>query len=109
MLTSRRHINIRGKNADLPSINDTDWQDINFGMENHVDFIALSFVRNASAIEELQRYLQEKKAPIDILAKIESAQAIPHLDEIIGVADGIMIARGDLGAELPYPIFNNEV
>lgn len=55
MLTSRRHINIRGKSADLPSINDKDWQDINFGMENHVDFIALSFVRNASAIEELQR------------------------------------------------------
>jgi pyruvate kinase len=112
VLTSRRHINIRGKSADLPAINDKDWQDINFGIENHVDFIALSFVRSASAIEELQRYLQEKKAPIDILAKIESAQSIPHLDEIIAVADGIMIARGDLGAELPYeevPLLQDEI
>jgi len=112
VLTSRRHINIRGKSADLPSITDKDWQDINFGIENHVDFIALSFVRSAAAIEELQLYLQEKKAPIDILAKIESAEAIPHLDEIINVTDGIMIARGDLGAELPYeevPLLEDEI
>ncbi|MBI5557816.1 MAG: pyruvate kinase [Deltaproteobacteria bacterium] len=112
VLTSRRHINIRGKSADLPSITDKDWQDINFGIDNHVDFIALSFVRQASAIAELQSYLQEKKAPIDILAKIESAEAIPHLDEIIAVADGIMIARGDLGAELPYeevPLLQDEI
>ncbi|MCK9296715.1 MAG: pyruvate kinase [Desulfobulbaceae bacterium] len=112
VLTSRRHINIRGKSADLPSITDKDWQDINFGIENQVDFIALSFVRSASAIEELQRHLQEKKAPIDILAKIESAEAIPHLDEIIKVTDGIMIARGDLGAELPYeevPLLQDEI
>lgn len=112
ILSSRRHINIRGKSADLPSITDKDWQDINFGIANNVDFIALSFVRGALAIEELQRYLEERKTPIDILAKIESAESIPHLDEIIAVADGIMIARGDLGAELPFeevPLLQDEI
>ncbi len=102
ILSSRRHVNIRGKSADLPSITEKDWQDITFGIENGVDFIALSFVKEALAIEELQQYITDKKVPIDILAKIESAEAIPHLDEIVAVSDGIMIARGDLGAELPY-------
>ncbi|MBA3015507.1 MAG: pyruvate kinase [Proteobacteria bacterium] len=112
ILSSRRHINIRGKSADLPSITDKDWQDINFGIDNNVDFIALSFVRGASSISELQSYLAERKAPIDLIAKIESAESIPHLDEIIAVADGIMIARGDLGAELPYeevPLLQDEI
>ncbi len=112
VLTSRRHVNIRGKSADLPSITEKDWQDINFGIENNIDFIALSFVRDASSIVKLQEYLEDKKAPIDILAKIESAEAIPHLDAIIEVTDGIMIARGDLGAELPYeevPLLQDEI
>ncbi|OKY74148.1 MAG: pyruvate kinase [Desulfobulbaceae bacterium DB1] len=112
ILTSRRHINIRGKSSDLPSITDKDWQDINFAIENNVDFIALSFIRKAATITELKLYLQEHKAPIDLLAKIESAEAIPHLDAIIGAADGIMIARGDLGAELPYeevPLLQDEI
>ncbi|MBA3005941.1 MAG: pyruvate kinase [Proteobacteria bacterium] len=102
VLSSRRHVNIRGKSADLPSITEKDWQDIALGIENGVDFIALSFVKGAPAIEELQQFITEKNVPIDIIAKIESAEAIPHLDEIIAVSDGIMIARGDLGAELPY-------
>jgi pyruvate kinase len=112
ILTSRRHLNIRGKSADLPSITEKDWQDINFAIENNVDFIALSFVKEASAIAELQQYLQENKAHIDVVAKIESSAAIPHLDEIIAVADGIMIARGDLGAELPFeevPLLQDEI
>jgi pyruvate kinase len=102
VLSSRRHVNIRGKSADLPSITEKDWQDIAFGIENGVDFIALSFVKGAPAIEELQQFITDKNVPIDIIAKIESAEAIPHIDEIIAVSDGIMIARGDLGAELPY-------
>jgi len=112
VLTSRRHLNIRGKSADLPSITEKDWQDIKFGIANNVDFIALSFVRGASSIIDLKRYLADKDAHIDILAKIESAEAIPHLDEIIAVADGIMIARGDLGAELPFeevPLLQDEI
>ena len=112
LLGSRRHINVRGKSADLPSISDKDWQDINFAMASHVDFIALSFVRGAAVIAELRQYLLAQKAPIDIIAKIESAAAIPHLDEIIDAAAGIMIARGDLGSELPYeevPLLQDEI
>ncbi len=102
ILSSRRHLNIRGKSADLPSITPKDWQDIEFGVEQGVDFIALSFVKKAEAIVELQHYLKERNAKADIIAKIESAEAIPLLAEIIEVADGVMIARGDLGAELPF-------
>lgn len=112
ILSSRRHVNIRGKSAHLPSITEKDWRDIEFGIDNCVDFIALSFVKNASAIEEVQIYINEREAPIDIFAKIESAEAIPHIDEILSVSDGIMIARGDLGAELPFeevPLLQEEI
>ena len=100
ILSSRRHLNIRGKSADLPSLTEKDWQDIAFGVAHGVDFIALSFVKTAKAIVELQHYLRARNAKIDVIAKIESAESIPHLPEIIEVADGVMIARGDLGAEL---------
>lgn len=112
VLSSRRHVNIRGKSADLPSITEKDWQDISFGVDLRVDFIALSFIKRGLPIEELQNYLKEQKAPIDILAKIESAESIPHIDEILAASDGIMIARGDLGAELPYeevPLLQEEI
>lgn len=102
VLSSRRHLNIRGKSADLPSITEKDWQDIKFGVEQGVDFIALSFVKNAATILELQQHLRNINAKIGVIAKIESAEAIPHLAEIIEAADGVMIARGDLGAELPF-------
>ncbi len=102
LLSSRRHLNIRGKSAHLPSITEKDWDDINFGIEHGIDFIALSFVKKASAIIKLQEYLRQRKAKIDVIAKIESAEAIPHLAEIIAAAGGVMIARGDLGAELPF-------
>lgn len=112
ILSSRRHVNIRGKSADLPSITEKDWRDIEFGIENCVDFIALSFVKSAPAIKELQQYISEKKASIDVIAKIESAEAIPHIDEILAASDGIMIARGDLGAELPFeevPLLQDQI
>ena len=112
ILSSRRHVNIRGKSADLPSITEKDWQDIDFGIENSVDFIALSFVKSAPAIKKLQQYISEKRAAIDVIAKIESAEAIPHIDEILAAADGIMIARGDLGAELPFeevPLLQDQI
>lgn len=112
VLGSRRHVNIRGKSADLPSITEKDWQDIDFGVEKRVDFIALSFVKRAHAIDELQHYLGKTSASIDVIAKIESAESIPHIDEILTASDGIMIARGDLGAELPYeevPLLQEEI
>jgi len=98
---SRRHLNIRGKSASLPAITDKDWLDIDFGIETGVDYYALSFVRDAACIIELKEYLRRKGSSAYVLAKIESADAVEVLDEILDAVDGAMVARGDLGAELP--------
>lgn len=111
-LTSRRHVNIRGKSSRLPSITKQDWKDIDFGIKEGVDFIALSFVKTVDAVKELRAYLDKKKAAVDIVAKIESAHSIPHLSDIIKASDGVMVARGDLGAELPIeevPIVQEDI
>ncbi|KAI7835791.1 hypothetical protein COHA_010311 [Chlorella ohadii] len=101
----RRHLNIRGKSANLPAITDRDWADIKFGIEIGVDYYALSFVRDAEVIHELKSYLAQEgltgTSAIGVLAKIESADSVEHLDEILDAVDGAMVARGDLGAELP--------
>ncbi|MDD5056156.1 MAG: pyruvate kinase [Candidatus Peribacteraceae bacterium] len=99
-LGSRRHINIRGKTATIPSMTEQDWQDIAFGMEENIDFYALSFVRDASTVTDLKKYLEEHDASGSVIAKIESIAAIDHLDEIIDASDGAMVARGDLGSEV---------
>lgn len=101
IFSSRRHIHIKNKSMRLPSITKKDWQDIDFGIKEGVDFIALSFTRDSKSILKLKDYLTKKNAPIDIIAKIESKTAINHLDEIISTSDGIMVARGDLGGEVP--------
>jgi len=101
LLTSRRHLNIKGKSSSLPTITKKDWEDINFGIENGVDFIALSFVKDSKSIVNLKNYLKQKQVNIQVIAKIESAQSLSCLEEIIDVADGVVVARGDLGAELP--------
>lgn len=111
-IKSRRHVNIKGKSAHLPTITNQDWIDIDFGIRQKVDFIALSFVNSSRPILELKKYLEKHKAPIDVIAKIERADAIPHLDEIIKASDGVMVARGDLGAELPLedvPLVQEEI
>ncbi|KAG6503897.1 hypothetical protein ZIOFF_036221 [Zingiber officinale] len=111
-LKSRRHLNVRGKSATLPSITEKDWEDIKFGMENQVDFYAVSFVKDAKVLHELKDYLKSHNADIHIMPKIESADAIPNLDSIISASDGAMVARGDLGAELPIedvPLLQEEI
>ena len=100
-LTSRRHLNLPMKDVSLDAITKKDWTDIKFGIKMEVDFIALSFVRKADEIRELRNFLAKKKAPIKIIAKIESFEATKHLGTISEAADGIMVARGDLGAEIP--------
>uniref|UniRef100_A0A804LNM3 Pyruvate kinase n=1 Tax=Zea mays TaxID=4577 RepID=A0A804LNM3_MAIZE len=100
-LKSRRHLNVRGKSATLPSITEKDWEDIKFGVENGVDFYAVSFVKDAKVIHELKDYLKSANADIHVIPKIESADSIPNLQSIIAASDGAMVARGDLGAELP--------
>ncbi|KAF3449478.1 hypothetical protein FNV43_RR10206 [Rhamnella rubrinervis] len=111
-LKSRRHLNVRGKSATLPSITDKDWEDIKFGVDNQVDFYAVSFVKDARVVHELKNYLKGSNADIHVTVKIESADSIPNLHSIISASDGAMVARGDLGAELPIeevPLLQEEI
>ncbi len=101
-LASRRHLNLPMKDVSLASITKKDWNDIKFGVEQGVDFIALSFVRKSDEINELKVFLKEQKANIDVIAKVESFEATKHLGTICEASDGIMVARGDLGAEIPF-------
>ncbi|XP_020261308.1 pyruvate kinase isozyme G, chloroplastic [Asparagus officinalis] len=111
-LKSRRHLNVRGKSATLPSITEKDWEDIKFGVDNKIDFYAVSFVKDAQVVHELKDYLRSCNADIHVIVKIESADSIPNLHSIVAASDGAMVARGDLGAELPIedvPLLQEEI
>jgi pyruvate kinase len=98
-LGSKRHVNLPGVRVDLPSITNKDQKDINFGIENNVSFIALSFVRSAKDILTLRSILNKKKSSIKIIAKIENQEGLDNIHEITKAADIVMVARGDLGIE----------
>ncbi len=100
-LTSRRHINLPGVKVNLPSFTQKDRGDTLVGIAEGVDFIALSFVREAQDIDLLRVFLKENKSRARIVAKIEDQSAIDNLDDIIRATDVLMIARGDLGIEVP--------
>ena len=100
-LTSRRHINLPGIRVRLPALTAKDRADIAVGVEEHIDFFALSFVREADDIDILRRTLSDLKCDAQIIAKIEDQSGLANLDEIVVAADGIMVARGDLGIEVP--------
>jgi pyruvate kinase len=101
VLGSRRHINLPRVHVNLPPLTKKDIADVALGAELGVDFVALSFVRERSDIEQLRRLLSRKKSKAQIVAKIEDQLAVRSIDEMIGSADVIMIARGDLGIECP--------
>ncbi len=102
LLSSRRHLNLPGVKVNLPPLTQKDRGDIEVGIAEGVDFFALSFVREANDLDLLRRFLSEKKSSARIIAKIEDQSAIENLDEIIAAADGLMVARGDLGIECPF-------
>lgn len=98
-LGSRKHVNLPGVRVNLPAITSKDRDDIAFGMANDVDFIALSFVRSPDDVVELQQLLGPKRQSTKIVAKIEDQEGVNNIHQIVAVADGVMVARGDLGIE----------
>jgi pyruvate kinase len=98
-LGSKRHVNLPGIRINLPSVTEKDKADIAFGLKEDVDFIALSFVRNASDVEDLKSILKSKSKKIKIISKIEDQEGLTNLHEITQCSDGVMVARGDLGIE----------
>lgn len=101
-IKGRRGLNMPDSDLSVKSLTEKDLKDLEFGLKNDVDFIALSFVRRPSDITELRDILKKRKSNAGIIAKIETPQAIACIDDIISLCDGIMIARGDLAIEVPF-------
>lgn len=102
-LSNNKSINIPGCSIDMPYISERDKSDILFGIENDVDFIAASFVRTKEDVIELRKLLNDNGGEeIKIISKIENMQGVENIDDIVDLSDGIMVARGDMGVELPY-------
>lgn len=103
-LKSKKGVNLPNTRVSMPSVTEKDYADLDFGLENNVEWIALSFVREASEIIEIKEYIKAKGKKSRVVAKIEKPEAIDNIDEIIAATDGIMVARGDLGVEMPAEV-----
>jgi pyruvate kinase len=101
ILTSRKGVNLPNTKVSIPSLTIEDRKNLEFVLENDVEWIGLSFVRNAEDIIELKDIIKQRGKSARVIAKIEKPEAIANIDEIIAVSDGIMVARGDLGVEMP--------
>ena len=100
-IKTKKGVNVPGVHLSMPYLSQKDREDIIFGVQNGFDFIAASFVRTAQDVYDIRNLLNEYDSNIRIIAKIENMQGIQNLEEIINVADGIMVARGDMGVEIP--------
>lgn len=101
ILTSRKGVNLPNTKVSIPSLTKEDRENLEFVLKNDVEWIGLSFVRKAEDIIELKRIIAERGSTARVIAKIEKPEAIANIDEIIEATDGIMVARGDLGVEMP--------
>ena len=111
-LESKRGVNLPGLTVDLPAMSDKDREDIRFGLELDIDFVAASFIRKAADVNEVRDFVDkawkqiwhghENRPPPQIISKVENAEALDNFDEILHASDGIMVARGDLGVEIPF-------
>ena len=113
LIGSRRHVNLPGVSLRLPGITGQDKEDVLFAIREKYDCIAMSFVRSAANVDELRTLLSDNDAShIRIISKIENQEGIENLDEIIAASDGVMVARGDLGIEVPIqklPVYQREI
>lgn len=100
-LKNKKGVNLPAVKVNLPGITDKDADDIRFGIKENVDFIAASFVRRPSDVLDIRQILEEEKAEITIFPKIENQEGIDNIEEILEVSDGLMVARGDMGVEIP--------
>lgn len=99
---NHKGVNVPGVSINLPAITPKDESDIKFGIENGIDFIAASFIRKAADVLEIRKILEDNNAhDVHIISKIENQEGLDNLDEILEVSDGLMVARGDLGVEIP--------
>ena len=101
MVSNNKGINLPGVAVSLPALSEKDIADLRWGLKAGADFIALSFVRNAADIKDIHKIMDEVGVKVPVIAKIEKPQAVENLQEIVDAFDGIMVARGDLGVELP--------
>jgi pyruvate kinase len=101
MLKSKKGVNLPNTRVSMPSVTDKDFKDLDFGLANNVEWVALSFVREAADIQKVKDYIKAKGGSARVIAKIEMPEAVDNIDAIIAVTDGIMVARGDLGVEMP--------
>ena len=112
MLGEHQGINLPGSALSIPSLTAKDRKDLEFGLKHAVDMIALSFVRTGDDVREIKRSIGSRNDGTPVIAKLEKPQAIEHLEDILDVADGVMVARGDLGVELPpeqVPVIQKEI
>jgi len=111
-LGEKKGVNVPGANLSVPTLTDKDISDIRWGVEHKVDYIAVSFVRTKEDILGVRKVLEEHLGESKIIAKIETRQSVENIDEILAVVDGIMVARGDLGVEMPtedVPMVQKEI
>ena len=111
-MSSRKRVAAPGVSLGLPAVSEQDAKDILFGIENDMDFVAASFIQRASDVEEIRKLIVDNGGHMEIISKIENLEGVKNIDEIIAASDGIMVARGDLGVEIPaedVPIIQKDI